>query len=70
MLKDVGTGWRELMPVPSKSDENTHVALRDFVGNRNRNVSGTVDREIIAAVDGLRKDKVYDWVHSEATPPS
>ena len=47
-------------------------ALRDFVGNRHGKVSGTVHsdraREIIAAVDRLRKDGTYNWVHSKAVP--
>ena len=70
--KDVGTGWRDLMPMESKSAENTRAALRDFVGNRHGKIHGIVHsdraKEINVAVDGLRKDKVYDWVHSKAAP--
>ena len=60
------------MPVLSKSEVDTRVALRDFVGNRHGRCPGTVHsdraKEIIAAVDGLRRANIYDWVHSRATP--
>ena len=56
----------------SKSTENIKAALRDFVGNRHGKISGTVysgrAKELIAAVDQLRKDGVYNWVHSKAVP--
>ena len=42
MIKDVGTGSRDLIPMESKSTENIMVALRDFVGNRHGKISGTV----------------------------
>ena len=47
-------------------------ALRDFIGNRHGKISGTVHsdraKELIAAVDRLRKEGVYNWVHSKAVP--
>ena len=42
MVKDVGTGWRDLMPLETKVTENVMAALRDFVGNRHGKISGTV----------------------------
>ena len=72
MCKDVGTGCRDLMPLETKSAEHIMAALRDFVGNRHGKISGTVHsdraKELIAAVDRLRKEGVYNWVHSKAVP--
>ena len=56
----------------SESTENIKAALRDFVGKRHGEISSTVHsdraKELIAAVDQLRKDGVYYWVHSKAVP--
>ena len=72
MMKAVGTGCRDLIPMGSKSSESIKVALHDFVGNRYGKVSGTVHsdraREISVAVDGLRKERTFNSVHSKATP--
>ena len=72
MIKDVATGSRDLIPMDAKSTEHIKVALRDFVGNRHGKLAGTVHsdraRELIAAVDQLRKEGVYNWVHSKAVP--
>jgi len=72
MIKDQGSGWRDLMPMDSKSKENTKAALMDFIGRRHGKCPGTVHsdraKEVVASVDELRKEGVCALVHSKATP--
>ena len=72
MMKDVGTGWRDIVGMDDKGAENHKGAFLEFVGNRHGQNLGTVHSDGAGELKKSVRDLQgkYNWVHSVACPPS